>query len=213
VSDLERTALTQSSQTFPSITPQPRSTERRPRLETAPSTGPEASSFPTACPEAGSLCRFAGRLAERSSTCRPMGVEPSTAKLALVKRPAAAALLSGNVTLSDATLPFAAFIKAATQSSSPQAAQIPLAFDVSATVGKTSEYAAAGMEQARYWGHRLRSARRDARRSDAGGCVPIDRRNAYLLRSRVPSAARKRQLQRFRRSAADAARRRHLERR
>jgi hypothetical protein len=58
------------------------------------------------------------------------------AKLVLVKRPATEALLSGNATLSDATLPFAAFIKAATQSSSAQAAQIPLAFDVSATVGK-----------------------------------------------------------------------------
>jgi hypothetical protein len=58
------------------------------------------------------------------------------AKLALVKRPSTEAMLSGNATLSDATLPFAAFIKAATQSSSPQAAQIPLAFDVSATVGK-----------------------------------------------------------------------------
>ena len=59
------------------------------------------------------------------------------AKLALVKPPAAAALLSGNVTLSDATLPFAAFIKAATQSSAGEwATQIPLAFDVSATVGK-----------------------------------------------------------------------------
>ena len=58
-------------------------------------------------------------------------------KLALVKPPAAAALLSGNVTLSDATLPFAAFIKAATQSSAGGwATQIPLAFDVSATVGK-----------------------------------------------------------------------------
>jgi hypothetical protein len=55
----------------------------------------------------------------------------------LIKPPAAAALLSGNVTLSDATLPFAAFIKAATQSSAARwATQIPLAFDVSATVGK-----------------------------------------------------------------------------
>jgi TamB, inner membrane protein subunit of TAM complex len=58
------------------------------------------------------------------------------AQLALLKRPGATALLSGNATLSDATLPFASFIKAATQSSSTRAAKIPLAFDVAATVGK-----------------------------------------------------------------------------
>jgi len=59
------------------------------------------------------------------------------AQLALLKRPGATALLSGSATLSDATLPFASFIKAATQSGSQGwAAQLPLAFDVSATVGK-----------------------------------------------------------------------------
>jgi len=59
------------------------------------------------------------------------------AQLALLKRPDAAALLSGTATLSDAVLPFASFIKAATQSGSAAwAAQVPLAFDVSATVGK-----------------------------------------------------------------------------
>src|ERR1700728_962378 len=54
----------------------------------------------------------------------------------MLKRPGAIALLSGNATLSDATLPFASFIKAATQANSVGAAGIPLAFDVSATVGK-----------------------------------------------------------------------------
>jgi hypothetical protein len=58
------------------------------------------------------------------------------AKLALDKTSGTAALLSGNVTLSNATLPFATFIKAAQGAASPSLPPLPLAFDLRATAGK-----------------------------------------------------------------------------
>jgi hypothetical protein len=58
------------------------------------------------------------------------------ARLALDKRPGSAALLSGNATLSNATLPFATFIKAAQGAASPALPPLPLAFDLRATAGK-----------------------------------------------------------------------------
>lgn len=58
------------------------------------------------------------------------------AALTVAKKPAGLALLSGNVTLSNATLPFASFLKAATQTGSGASLQLPVAFDVRATAGK-----------------------------------------------------------------------------
>jgi hypothetical protein len=58
------------------------------------------------------------------------------ARLALDKAQRAEALLSGDVTLSNATLPFAAFLKAAQGSGSVSLPQLPLAFDLSATAGR-----------------------------------------------------------------------------
>jgi TamB, inner membrane protein subunit of TAM complex len=60
------------------------------------------------------------------------------ARVALTKRPDAEALLSGNVALSNASLPFAAFVRAAQQpgSGSATAPRLPLAFDLRATAGK-----------------------------------------------------------------------------
>ncbi|HEY6486956.1 MAG TPA: translocation/assembly module TamB domain-containing protein [Candidatus Cybelea sp.] len=58
------------------------------------------------------------------------------AVLTVAKQPAALALLSGSITLSNAALPFASFLKAATQTGSGQALALPLAFDVRATAGK-----------------------------------------------------------------------------
>jgi hypothetical protein len=57
-------------------------------------------------------------------------------ELSLKKDAAATALLSGNATLSNATLPFATFVKAASGGGGGSLAQIPLAFDVHATAGK-----------------------------------------------------------------------------
>jgi hypothetical protein len=58
------------------------------------------------------------------------------AAIALAKRPGADALLSGKVTLSNATLSFAAFIKAAQSAGSLTGPPLPLAFDLQATAGK-----------------------------------------------------------------------------
>ncbi len=58
------------------------------------------------------------------------------ASLALAKKPKTDALLSGSVALSNATLPFASFVRAAQQSSSANALPLPVAFDLSATAGK-----------------------------------------------------------------------------
>jgi autotransporter translocation and assembly factor TamB len=58
------------------------------------------------------------------------------AQLALAKDPGTKALLSGHVTLSNASLPFASFLRAATQGHSGHPIQLPLAFDVKASAGK-----------------------------------------------------------------------------
>jgi autotransporter translocation and assembly factor TamB len=55
--------------------------------------------------------------------------------MTLTKKPAEMALLSGNATLSNATLPFASFVKAASGGGGPGLAKIPLAFDVKASAG------------------------------------------------------------------------------
>lgn len=58
------------------------------------------------------------------------------AKVAVTKAPTSAAVLSGGVTLSNAVLPFSAFLKAAGQSASLGAAALPLTFDLDATAGR-----------------------------------------------------------------------------
>ncbi len=56
--------------------------------------------------------------------------------IALAKRPSSDALLSGNVALSNGTLSFASFIKAAQESSAVSSLPLPLAFDLQLTAGK-----------------------------------------------------------------------------
>ncbi len=57
------------------------------------------------------------------------------AKLSLTKKPGAIATLAGSATLSNATLPFATFLKAA-QSGGSSGPPLPLAFDLEAVAGK-----------------------------------------------------------------------------
>ena len=66
------------------------------------------------------------------------------AALTVAKQPAGLALLSGSVSLSNAALPFASFLKAATQPGSGAALALPLAFDVRATAGKNVRSGGAG---------------------------------------------------------------------
>ncbi|MBV9333613.1 MAG: translocation/assembly module TamB domain-containing protein [Candidatus Eremiobacteraeota bacterium] len=56
--------------------------------------------------------------------------------LTLVKRPSGNALLSGNATLSNATLAFASFVRAAQASSAIAGPPLPLDFDLAATAGR-----------------------------------------------------------------------------
>jgi TamB, inner membrane protein subunit of TAM complex len=56
--------------------------------------------------------------------------------IALAKQPNSDAVLSGNVALSNATLSFASFIKAAQESSAARSLPLPLAFDLELTAGK-----------------------------------------------------------------------------
>jgi autotransporter translocation and assembly factor TamB len=58
------------------------------------------------------------------------------AKLALSKEPQSEALLSGQVALSNATLPFSTFLRAAAGSAAIGAPPIPVAFHLTATAGK-----------------------------------------------------------------------------
>ncbi len=58
------------------------------------------------------------------------------ADLALTKTPSSQALLSGEATLSNATLPFAAFVNAAQNASGHAVPPLALAFDLRATAGK-----------------------------------------------------------------------------
>jgi hypothetical protein len=58
------------------------------------------------------------------------------ARLTLRKEPTSAALLAGDVTLSNATLSFLTFVKAAEQSGSVALPALPLAFDLKATAGR-----------------------------------------------------------------------------
>jgi translocation and assembly module TamB len=136
VSDLERTPLTQIVADL-SFNHASASIDRASaKAGNGTLNGSGSVEFPNGLSRGGLSLSIRGTARRAQLNLPAYGSGTVDAKLALFKRPAAAALLSGNVTLSDATLPFAAFIKAATQSSSAQAAQIPLAFDVSATVGK-----------------------------------------------------------------------------
>jgi hypothetical protein len=58
------------------------------------------------------------------------------AQMALSKRAGSDALLAGNVTLSNASLPFASFVRAAQRSGSSAALSLPLAFNLMAAAGK-----------------------------------------------------------------------------
>ena len=58
------------------------------------------------------------------------------ATLSATKKAGATALLAGSVKISNATLPFASFVKAATESGSTAALRLPIAFDVKATAGR-----------------------------------------------------------------------------
>lgn len=92
--------------------------------------------FPNGFSGGSSTLQFAGVARGAQLDLPAYGSGTLDARLTLDKKTGTAALLSGNVTLSNATLPFATFIKAAQGAASPTLAPLPLAFDLRATAGK-----------------------------------------------------------------------------
>ncbi|MFY9720000.1 MAG: translocation/assembly module TamB domain-containing protein [Candidatus Cybelea sp.] len=136
VSDLERVALTQMvadivfDHASASIG----------RISAKAGTGSLAGSgvveFPAGLESSGVALSLHGAARGAQLDLPAYGSGTLDAALAVGKKPGGTALLSGSVALSNASLPFASFVKAATQASSASALQLPLALDVKATAGK-----------------------------------------------------------------------------
>ncbi len=92
--------------------------------------------FPSGFSGGNSTLHFAGIARGAQLDLPAYGSGTLDARLALDKKPTTTALLSGNVTISDATLPFATFVKAAQGAASPSLPPLPLAFDLHAAAGK-----------------------------------------------------------------------------
>ena len=109
--------------------------------------------------------------------------------MTLTKKPAEMALLSGNATLSNATLPFATFVKAASGGGGSGIAQIPLAFDVKASAGNNVRVRGSGYGAGLDIGAKgTVHLGRNAGRTDAFRRDGLDQRNADLFRPRLPGA-------------------------
>ncbi len=92
--------------------------------------------FPNGFSGGSSTLHFAGVARGAQLDLPAYGSGTLDARITLDKKAGTAALLSGGVTLSNATLPFATFVKAAQGAASPNLPPLPLAFDLRATAGK-----------------------------------------------------------------------------
>ncbi|HTX59858.1 MAG TPA: translocation/assembly module TamB domain-containing protein [Verrucomicrobiae bacterium] len=93
--------------------------------------------FPGGFTSAGSLAFALSGHADGAQLNLPAyGSGTLDARLALEKDPSGTAKLAGTVALSNASLPFSAFISAAQQAQTPGGPPIPLAFDLQASAGK-----------------------------------------------------------------------------
>jgi autotransporter translocation and assembly factor TamB len=92
--------------------------------------------FPSGFGASGASLDFKGSARGASLDLPAYGSGTLDATLALQKRAGANALLSGDVTLSNATLAFAAFVKAAQGAEGASLPPLPLAFDLRATAAK-----------------------------------------------------------------------------
>jgi autotransporter translocation and assembly factor TamB len=92
--------------------------------------------FPNGFSGGNSSFSFNGLAAGAQLDLPQYGSGTLDAKLTLSKQPQSDALLSGKVALSNATLPFATFLRAAAGSASIGAPPIAVAFDLTATAGK-----------------------------------------------------------------------------
>ena len=135
------------------------------------------------------------------------------ADVALKKLPLQTALLSGNVALSNATLPFSSFLQAAQSGAGKTGPPIPLAFDLQASAGKNvrvrgSGYGA-GLDIGTSGSVKLGGT---LAAPTLAGTIHVDRRNADVFRQSVPRAERQRLVRSGRRRAAEHSRRRGRQR-
>lgn len=136
VSDLERAPITQmaAALTFDHTTA---TVERlSARVGNGVAQGSGRIDFPNGFGASGASLAFKGTARGASLDLPAYGSGTLDATLALQKRPGANALLSGDVTLTNATLAFAAFLKAAQGAGGASLPPLPLAFDLRATAGK-----------------------------------------------------------------------------
>jgi TamB, inner membrane protein subunit of TAM complex len=135
VSDLQRTPISQMAVAI-SFNHTSASLDRASaRLGTGTVQGSGVIQFPSGF--AGDATLSAKAIARSAQFDLPAyGNGTLDAQLALAKRPKSEALLSGTVSLTNATLPFASFIRAAQQSTSFAGAPLPIAFDLTASAGK-----------------------------------------------------------------------------
>jgi hypothetical protein len=98
--------------------------------------GSGSIAFPNGFTHSGATLSMRGSARGAQLDLPAYGSGTLDASITVAKRPGSDALLSGSATLSDATLSFAAFVKAAQGSGSPSGPPLPLAFNLQATAGK-----------------------------------------------------------------------------
>jgi hypothetical protein len=136
VSDLERVPITQIAAAL-AFNHTAASIERASaRLGNGVLTGSGNANFPNGLSASGAQLALKATARGVQLDLPAYGNGTLDAQIALQKRPSADALLSGNVSLSNATLPFASFLKAAQGSSAMAPLRLPLAFDLHAAAGK-----------------------------------------------------------------------------
>lgn len=136
VSNLERVPITQIAAALAFNHTSAAIERASARLGSGTLTGSGSMAFP-AGPSAGNATFALHAAARRAQLDLPAyGNGTLDGAIALVKQPNTTALLSGKVMLSNATLPFSSFLRAAQQSGSLAGAPLPLAFDLNAIVGK-----------------------------------------------------------------------------
>ncbi len=136
VSDLERIPIQQIAAALAFNRTSTTISHASARLGNGTITGSGSIDFPKGFARSGASISLRAATRGAQLDLPSYGTGTLDAAIVLAKRPSANALLSGNVTLSNATLPFAAFVKAAQSSGSLTGPPIPLDFDLQATAGK-----------------------------------------------------------------------------
>ena len=136
VSDLERIPITQIAAVLAFNHTAATVEHASARLGNGTIQGAGSVAFPNGFSTSGETLAFKTSARGAQLDLPAYGSGTLDAVLGLTKRAGSDALLSGNVTLSNATLPFASFVKAAQRSGSSATPPLPLAFDLQATAGK-----------------------------------------------------------------------------